>query len=292
MIKPMLCGLKAPSSLAIDMNRLWERKYDGERLTVDIQGTKKFMYARSGREKARMYPDLQIETLTDCVLDGEVVATTGKFNDIQHRANRESGIKEAAKQYPVVYMVFDVIKIAGLDTLNLPLHERKGYLEELISPNPTCQIVPVSSNGYELWERARAEGWEGIIGKKLHSHYSPGARGEDWIKVKCLQRGEFWVVGFTQGTGWRASTFGSLILADISPTKVLVPVGEVGTGFDQREIERINAKIKSTIMPVQTPIVTGYNGGATWIAPFKVTVEFLEKTADGKIRFPSYKGEV
>jgi bifunctional non-homologous end joining protein LigD len=141
-----------------------------------------------------------------------------------------------------------------------------------------------------LWQQAQAEKWEGIIGKNLDSRYAFGGRGEAWIKVKTLQREVFWVMGFTAGTGWRQGTFGSLILARIE-NGVIKPVGEVGTGFDQRELERLNDQLKSSTIP--TPWIANYPGPSpTWVTPFQVMVEFLELTNDGKIRFPSYKGQV
>jgi ATP-dependent DNA ligase len=295
---PMLCGLKR--EVPTGEGYLFEKKYDGERAIIEISGTKRFIYARSGREKNRMYPDLQIDTKCDCVLDGEIAAMDGKFNSIQHRGNRENGILQAAKQYPVKFHCFDILNMGSntLDTFSLD--KRKQLLNSVLIPNQTCEIAPVYTDGMALWKQAQTLRWEGIIGKKTASKYGFGARGEDWIKVKVLHRGNFWVVGYTPGTGWRAGTFGSMILAKMGvegPTSAqFIPVGEVGTGFDQQEINRLDAQLKSTILPAGSPAYFPYptppTGPATWVQPFEVTIEYLEITADGRLRFPSYKGEV
>ena len=97
----------------------------------------------------------------------------------------------------------------------------------------------------------------------------------------------FWVVGYTAGTGWRTSTFGALVLS----TERVPPfnfVGEVGTGFDQSEINRLYARFQ----PANLAIPVRYQGSVTWVEPFPVKVKYLEVTNDKKIRFPSYKGEL
>ena len=285
--KPMLCGLKKETDIVRPY--IWERKFDGERAVIDLSPNGRLIYARSGREKNRMYPDLDIQVKKPCILDGEITAMSGKFNDIQHRANRENGIKEAAKVYPVKYNVFDVISINGQSVTALALTQRKQLLQELIIPNPTCEIAQTFTDGPALWQLAQSNGWEGIIGKRPQSPYVFNARGEDWIKVKCLKQGVFWVVGYTAGTGWRANSFGSMVLADLVSGK-LVHIGEVGTGFDAQELSILDSMLKSR--PWTGPSPFFYQTSVTWVDPFAVTVEYLEMTNDGKLRFPSYKGRV
>ena len=58
----------------------------------------------------------------------------------------------------------------------------------------------------------------------------PGARG-DWIKVKCVQRESFFIIGY-EGNGTRKVS--RLLLGAYRGDKV-VYVGDVGTGFTDRE---------------------------------------------------------
>lgn len=296
-LSPMLCGLKKPEDLSRP-DYTWERKIDGERATIEITPNKRFIYSRAGREKNRMYPDLVIDVKSPCILDGEIAAATGKFNDIQHRANRENGIAEAAKMYPVIFHAFDIISVKGQLVTSLRLDQRKQLLNAIITPNPTVEIEMGYTDGTALFAMASQQGWEGVVGKRMSSPYLFGARGEDWIKVKVLKRGVFWVVGYTNGTGWRKDTFGAMILAKFGGTNTaqFVPVGEVGTGFDQQELERLNAILKSTELPAGSPAYFPYStpptGPAVWVKPFQVKIEYLELTKDGRLRFPSYKGTI
>jgi ATP-dependent DNA ligase len=103
MIKPMLCDVRVEPFN--DPKWRWEKKHDGIRAIITISGGKIVsIQARSGQEKLALFPDLDIRAKADCILDGEIVALTGKFNDMQHRANRDYGIAEAAKAYPALFM--------------------------------------------------------------------------------------------------------------------------------------------------------------------------------------------
>jgi ATP-dependent DNA ligase len=52
---------------------------------------------------------------------------------------------------------------------------------------------------------------EGIVSKRAYASYVPGNRGQ-WLKVKCLYRDEFVVVGWTDPEG-RLPYLGALLLA-------------------------------------------------------------------------------
>ena len=70
------------------------------------------------------------------------------------------------------------------------------------------------------------------------STYKPGKRTRDWLKVKTENNEEFVVAGYTRGAGRRADTFGALVLA-VNEGDELRYVGNVGTGFDDAEIDKL-----------------------------------------------------
>lgn len=266
-IKPELCALYAEPFT--DPNYLWEIKYDGERCIADVRKDDHSLQARSGRDKTKMFPELHLETQVPAILDGEMVCyQDGKliFNALQHRTNLQYGVEQAVKLYPVTYEVFDILQADGQDLQNLSLAERKKILAQTLIVTDNVRIVPTFTDGVALFEKMVADHIEGVVGKALISKYHQGKR--NWIKVKATQIGEFIVSGYTPGTGWRASTFGALILKDENGKYV----GNVGTGFDENEIRRLYEKLKSN-------------------QHIKVRVQYLEKTDDGMLRFPSYKGE-
>jgi bifunctional non-homologous end joining protein LigD len=135
-------------------------------------------------------------------------------------------------------------------------------------------------------------GFEGVIAKKLGSIYLPGRRTKDWRKIKALNTQDCVVLGWTPGTGSRGSTFGALLVGAYRDGDLLW-IGQVGTGFT----EPMLADLMSRLEPLRTeePAVKDRGlralKGARWVRPELVcTVEYLQITAVGKLRAPSYKG--
>ena len=142
--------------------------------------------------------------------------------------------------------------------------------------------------------RARQEGWEGLIVKEASSPYQSGRRSPAWRKLKLVNEQEFVVGGWTEPRNTR-SRFGALLLGvydDQQPGRPLIYVGHTGTGFDQKELERVwkllgPREIRES--PFAGPIKT--NEPAHWVRPELVAqVRFTEWTADRKLRHPVYLG--
>lgn len=281
MIKPMLCQ---ESPKAFDSPEwIWEKKHDGIRIIARVDASGYRLQARSGADKTRQFPELKLVTRIPALLDGEIVSLDGKFNGVQHR-NRESGIQLATDNYPIVYQVFDVLEIDGNSLKNEPLAQRKKLLDLNIVRSDNVQVGEATHDGVALFEEAKANSYEGIVGKRLTSRYQEGARSADWVKVKVWQEGTFLVVGYTPGTGWRSSTFGAMVLSDLQGNYV----GQVGTGFNAEDIRHL----VTLFVPGKWPSWALKTEPATWVSPFAIRVRFLEKTNDGILRFPSFKGVV
>ncbi len=295
-IRPMLARLE--SKPWNDPNWIWETKYDGVRAIVNTgTGT---IQARSGKDKTANFPEIKPQTKKPCILDGEIVAyANGKtdFNTIQHRGT-SSDVQFRMAEYPAQYEVFDILEMDGISVASYPLADRKRLLQAVLVPDQRVHLAPYVADGEALFAHAVANQLEGVIGKKLSQGYLQNSR--EWVKVKLSQVDNFVVCGYTQGTGWRASTFGALVLAKIpsadSPqANGLVHVGEVGTGFNDRDIDEIFTALRLTINN-QCPFPSNpYTNGnqPTWCSPgLCVLVKYLEYTNDGKLRFPSFKGIV
>ena len=260
---------------------------DGARVLAKVNGTGYQLQARSGSDKTNLFPELKFKAKTSCILDGEMVCydENGRlsFNLIQRRINRVNNIRWAVDSFPVVYEVFDVIEaeLQGNDVnlRQVSLKGRKQILDNLLSFSDNVRLSPYDGDGTRLFDLAKEKGLEGIVGKHLDSFYLEGKR--EWLKIKVWQEDTFLVVGYTEGTGWRASTFGALVLSDLKGNYV----GAVGTGFNDEEISRLCGMFVPAPCPFPREPET-----ATWIKPFAVKVRYLEKTNDGQLRFPSYKG--
>src|SRR2546429_2246667 len=226
----------------------------------------------------------------DCVLDGEVCALD--------EAGRSSfsAMQQGKPGTRIVYSVFDVMEIEGEPVVDLPLVERRKRLEQLLDRrSKTVRLSESFDDGQALLEAAKQQRLEGIIAKRLDSRYLPGRRTRDWLKIKTHLEQEFVVAGFTKGTGRRASSFGSLVLGYYRGDE-LVYVGNVGTGFNSKEIDKLLDKLRplrrDTSPFREVPKMPKVRkSDVIWVEPKLVCeVEFAEWTHDGRLRAPSYKG--
>jgi bifunctional non-homologous end joining protein LigD len=197
---------------------------------------------------------------------------------------------------PIVYEVFDALEIDGVPILDLPLEERRERLEELLDARvQSVQISGFFDDGEALYEAALEQKLEGVMAKRRGSRYAEGKRTRDWLKVKTHGRQEFVVCGWTKGQGRRAGSFGSLVLGTYRGSE-LVWVGNCGTGFTERDIDELLAKLQ----PLRTDTPTFEEvpkmpkvrkGDVVWVKPVLVCeVEFAEWTHDGHLRAPSFQG--
>ena len=140
---------------------------------------------------------------------------------------------------------------------------------------------------------------EGIVSKRADAPYSPGNRGL-WLKVKCLHREEFVVIGWTDPEGARPY-LGALLLGYYDPDRRLVFAGRVGSGINQAELQRLwrNLQLLATgKMPLEVPPPRSTRFGSPlvlsrvhWVRPeVVVEVKYLAWTADNLLRHVVYEG--
>jgi bifunctional non-homologous end joining protein LigD len=180
--------------------------------------------------------------------------------------------------------------------VDLPLVERRERLESLLDRRSrTVRISEAFEDGKALFEAVKKEGLEGVFAKRKDSPYLPGKRMRDWIKVKARNRQEFVIAGYTGGQGRRAGRFGSLVLG-VFRGRELVYVGNVGTGFSEKEIDRLLGVLRPLVrddspFEVVPKMPRVRRGDVVWVEPKLVCeVEFVEWTHDGHLRAPVYFG--
>ena len=98
------------------------------------------------------------------------------------------------------YHVFDILWLNGKKTTELPLEERRDLLKTLKFTAPIKRVTLL--DGDEPWERARRDGWEGVIAKRRGSPYEH-RRSKHWLKMKIEASQELVVGGFTDPQGGR-----------------------------------------------------------------------------------------
>src|SRR5947209_15035104 len=167
---------------------------------------------------------------------------------------------------PVAYYVFDLLYCDGYDLREVPLVQRKELLRRLLDVRPQVRYCDhQAEQGKELFQLAREQGLEGIIGKLAHSPYVSGRSGS-WAKLKARKELDAVVGGWTAPRGSREH-FGALLLG-LYEGKALRYIGNVGTGFTektQREVYGALEKLRATRCPFgKVPDTTEQ---AFWVSP-------------------------
>jgi bifunctional non-homologous end joining protein LigD len=274
---------------------IYEIKWDGYRIVATVAGGEPDLRTRKDQDYTKRFENVAKELVKalktpDCVVDGEVCAL-----DDQGRPSF-SAMQQGKAGTPIVYFVFDLLELEGEPIIDLSLEERRERLEKLLDKrNKTVRFSETFEDGESLLAAAEKQGLEGIMAKRLSSSYLPGRRSREWLKVKGHGRQEFVIAGYTRGKGRRERTLGSLVLATYKGGE-LVYAGNVGTGFNDREIDRLLKKLQP--LERDTPpfrevpkMPRVRKGDIVWVEPKLVAeVEFVEWTHDGHLRAPSYKG--
>ncbi len=266
-----------------------EIKYDGYRLLISVGDGVATAYTRNGldwSDKFKALVKAASRLPAGCLIDGEAVAL-----DDEGRPSfqlLQSTLKGGGA--PLAFYAFDLLVDQGKDIRKLPNIERKERLAALlkgVSP-PILYGDHIIGRGEEMFEAVCKTGGEGIISKKASATYS-GTRTRNWLKIKCIQRQEFVIVGWSESDKRRG--FRSLLLA-AKKGRTLTYAGKVGTGFNAKLIEELMERMEPLATdkaPVEVP--RAERKGAHWIAPKLVAeINFAEFTDEGILRHPSFVG--
>src|SRR4051812_44707387 len=145
----------------------------------------------------------------------------------------------------LVLVLFDLLFLDGEDLTAEALRVRKERLQALLARAPPGLQYSEHfvGSGESFYRNACKLGVEGIVSKRLDCPYKPGDRGI-WRKVKCLNREEFVVVGWTNPEGSRPH-LGALLLAYYAPDGRLVYAGRAGTGMNTDQLRRLREALEA-----------------------------------------------
>jgi ATP-dependent DNA ligase len=240
---------------------IFERKFDGIRLLAFKNGAEVRLYSRNRLPQnmpalAAAIAQLPIERL---ILDGEITW------------DRQSA-----------YHVFDILWHGARSVTGLPLTERQALLRALPLQPPLHRVEAI--DGAAPWERACAEGWEGVIAKRRDSPYEH-RRSKLWLKMKCEAQAELVVGGFTDPQGGRVGL--GALLVGLFDDSGFVFAGKVGTGFDTKLLLDLRRRLDA--IEISTSPFTVAKGlpriRAHWVRPeITVRVAFIEWTVHRKLR--------
>ncbi len=274
---------------------LYEVKYDGYRILTFLEGNSVRLMTRNSNDYTDRFQNVA-DSLIDwaagraMVLDGEMTVTDAKgrtdFQALQNYMKNPKG-------KTLTYIIFDLLALDGTDLREHSLIDRKETLETLMknSPKSLHYSQHVKGNGKASFTAACQANLEGIVGKKVDSVYS-GTRNGDWIKLKCDQRQEFVIGGYTLSDK-KTSGVSSLLLG-VYEGKKLVYAGRAGTGLSVRHAAELENKFKSIereSAPFSQAPQARTHETITWLEPQLVAeIRFAQWTEENLLRQASFKG--
>ena len=282
---------------------LHEIKFDGYRMAATLNRGTVRLTTRNQLDWTERFPAIAAALaelpLDSAILDGEIVALAkdgrSDFSTLQRRLG-VGGRGAEAQRGRLVYQLFDLLYLDGVDLRRRPLVERKAALERSLTAAATDAALRftdhLSGDGAGVLAAACKLGLEGVISKRADSGYHAG-RGRDWLKSVCLASDDFVIGGFTAPRGGRQG-FGALLLGEYRDGH-LVYVGKVGTGFSDKLLASLATRL-TALEQEASPFASEVPGeatrtGVTWLEPrMVVEVRFSERTRDGYLRQARFRG--
>ena len=284
----------------------YEVKWDGMRVLADIHDGTVRLHSRTERDITVSFPELAAlgNAHPDVLLDGEIVVLANgipSFEALAERFHVREPRRAAAlaAAAPASLIAFDALRLYGVDLTGRPWQERREALERLGSSGAQWQLSPVHEDLESLLSATLEHGLEGVVAKRRTSHYRPGARSSDWLKL-AHRRTQSAVVG-----GWRPETtsetrIGALMLGVWAERvtgegRYLRFAGRVGSGLvgtgPQADLHRLLGPLALERPPFDDVIPREDALGTHWVQP-KVVIEvrFLGRTENGRLRQPVFRG--
>ncbi|MEW6269914.1 MAG: ATP-dependent DNA ligase [Thermodesulfobacteriota bacterium] len=283
---------------------LVEEKLDGIRGQAHVQPATErgagrvALYSRSLDDITRAFPEIvaRLARLSlPLIADGEILAfANGRalpFARLQRRLGRKLVDAALAGEVPLVFVLYDLLAANGELVIDLPLAERRRLLETIELPDGILlsRTARAADAGAleELFDRALANGNEGLMLKDERAPYTPGKRGRAWLKYKKARATlDVVVTAVEPGHGRRAGLLSDVTFAVRGPDGALLNVGKAYSGLTDEEIEQTTRLFKRLTEKV-------YGGRVRAVRPevvLEVAFDGIQRSARHKsgfaLRFP------
>lgn len=259
-------------------------KLDGFRLQIHIDNREKKhpiikFFSRNLIDMSYMFPDLvdalknlQVDEL---IVEGEAIVfdpNTGSFLPFQEtvKRKRKHGIEQAVSEFPLQVYMFDLLYVNGTSYLNNAHKTRRKELTNIfknLSQDRIQVIDEVEINNVQELEhyfmKNIGAGLEGLVVKKPGSHYQPGKRNFNWIKLKRQEEGELAdtidcvILGYYAGRGKRAQFgIGAFLVGIYNKSKdMFQTIAKIGTGLSDKEWIELKEKCDTIAVDEQPKFV-------------------------------------
>lgn len=273
-----------------DPDSIFELKLDGlrciaycDRSGTDLRNKKDFRLLPRFPELKDLYKGCREK----CILDGELnVLVNGRpdFYELQKRTMLSNPFKMQLSytKYPANFVAYDILYYKDHETVSLDLMERKKLLESVIVESNILSVSRyIECNGISLFNLAKEQRLEGVVGKKKDSLYWYGKRTKDWKKIKFMADYEAIAIAYIP----KPNNMTSLVLALYNRDNELVVTNHVTLGVSlsklrQQGLETSECPLRSIPKDLEE---------AVWIKPMVCTVEYMPSDRDG-LRQPVFKG--
>jgi bifunctional non-homologous end joining protein LigD len=294
-IKPMECT--PVDDVPDDASRfVYEVKLDGYRCCGVVRARGAAIYSRYGNAWTDRFQHIRAELAelrTPLVLDGEIVAI-----DREGRPSFSELQNWQSTRLPIVYYVFDIIRLGARDLRHVPLEERKKILADLPFGDHVRHAATLEASLGVVLPQLMSRGLEGIVAKRRTSLYEPGVRSQAWLKHRFNKVEDFLVGGYVP----EGDTFSRLLIG-VRRGDELLFVHKLKNGFTpagKRAVMDAIRKLRVKRCPFanlpepkgsrRSAIDEEAMRGVVWVRPVRsVEVEFVEWTAGLRLRHAFFR---
>ncbi|QNU67568.1 DNA ligase [Ruminiclostridium herbifermentans] len=291
-----------------DSEYIHEIKWDGIRGLVYLLNGQLNIYTKKGNTRTVFYPELDVIydefKSNDIILDGEIIVLDKNgipsfYNSLVRESVKSiKNLKYYQDNYPINYIVFDILKYRDELLTNYPLQQRRQLLEQLLSSlvnkNNIIYLSEIYTDGKELFEKMKQKNMEGIVSKKINSMYLQGKQHDAWFKTKFTKR-MLCIIG---GVIWKYGEANSLILGiKANEDKKINYIGKASLGLkgsDLKLLKEYRDKLIQEECPFSESSIKCLNtkeNELTWISPLITCwISYLELSNDGHLRHPKILG--
>lgn len=312
LFRPVAFMLAAPFDEKVDTDMSEyhaEEKFDGMRCQLHVSRNRVELYSRDLNQLSHSFPELverfadkAMKGMPDVLLDGEICVFTNNtiqpFQWLQKRMGVKNPSSKLQKEYPVVFVAFDILYFDNNTLFKQPLKNRLQILDSLCTRYDIFRVSRFDLNDTNdvdlLFNGAISHGNEGLILKKSNSTYEFGQRKRTWLKVKKPGGSLDTVILYAHaGSGKRGGTYSDFTLGirvddQQEFGQEFIPIGKAYGGYTDDELKRLNIEIK--------PLVLEKFGPTLMLKPkIVVEIEFDEiqvnkRTKAGfTLRFPRFR---